>query len=205
MGQGVYAEITPQHLAALSIQRAADALEHTDADPTTWFIVVLDLHRALYCALVAALSGSLGIGAYSDKLKIKWIDYYERSRSDPDAETPTNKEGIIDDRVERFETLLERAENSALELQNSPLQLAAEQKADILKLNEFRDDLEHVKPRSWFLEVGGLPRMGANVAKAFAALLPSFSLQIEPEEVEQVEAAIAKIEQLGLERPSLPP
>ena len=56
-----------------------------------------------------------------------------------------------------FEKLLERAENSSLKL-------TSEQRADILNLNEFRGDLEHVKPRSWLLEVGGLPRMGAHVA-----------------------------------------
>jgi hypothetical protein len=63
----MYAEITPHHLAALSVRRAADALEQTEADPTTWFFVILDLHRALYCALIAAPSGAVGIGAYPDK------------------------------------------------------------------------------------------------------------------------------------------
>jgi hypothetical protein len=52
----MYAEITPHHLAALSVRRAADALEQTEADPTTWSFVILDLHRALYCALIPALS-----------------------------------------------------------------------------------------------------------------------------------------------------
>jgi hypothetical protein len=78
----MYAEITPHHLAALSIRRAADALEQTEADPTTWFFVILDLHRALYCALIAALSGSAGIGAYSDKLRIEWIEWFEKSRDE---------------------------------------------------------------------------------------------------------------------------
>ena len=83
--------------------------------------------------------------------------------------------------------------------------LTTEQRADILRLNKFRDDLEHVKPRSWLLAVGGLPRMGANAAKAFAALLSSFSHQLELDEIEQVEAAILKLEQLGLKYPSSPP
>jgi hypothetical protein len=188
----MYAEITPHHLAALSIRRAADALEQTEADPTTWFFVILDLHRALYCALIAALSGSAGIGAYSDKLRIEWIDWFEKSRDDPSAKAPTG------DYVLTFEKLLERAENSSLKL-------TSEQRADILNLNEFRGDLEHVKPPTWCLEVGGLPRMGANVARAFAALLPSFSYQLEPEEIAQVETAVAMFEQLGLKHPSSPP
>jgi hypothetical protein len=194
----MYTEITPPHLAALSVQRAANVLEQAEADPTTWFFVILDLHRALYCALVAALSGSAGIGAYSEKLQAKWIDYFEKSRT-VKAEPPKG------DYVLTFEELLARAKNSMLPLQNSSLQLTAEQQADILKLNEFRDDVEHVKPRSWFLEYGGLPRMGANAAKAFAALLPSFSHQLELEEIAQVETAIVNFEQLGLKYPSSPP
>jgi hypothetical protein len=51
-----YATITPHHLAALSLSRAADALPSTETDPATWFFIILDLHRALYCALIAALS-----------------------------------------------------------------------------------------------------------------------------------------------------
>jgi hypothetical protein len=188
----MYAEITPHHLAALSVRRAADALEQTEVDPTTWFFVILDLHRALYCALIAALSGSAGIGAYPDKLQIEWIDWFEKSRDDPNAKAPTG------DYVLPFEKLLERAENS-------PLQLTSEQRADILKLNEFRGDLEHVKPRTWSLAVGGLPRMGANVARAFAALLPSFSHQLELEEIAQVETAVAMFERLGVKHPSSPP
>ena len=62
-----------------------------------------------------------------------------------------------------------------------------------MNLNECRGDLEHVKPRTWCLEVSGLPRMGANVARAFAVLLPSFSYQLEPEEIAQVETAVAML------------
>jgi hypothetical protein len=47
--------------------------------------------------------------------------------------------------------------------------------------------------------------MGANVARAFAALLPSFSHQLELEEIAQVETAVAMFEQLGLKHPSSPP
>jgi len=51
------AHITPHHLAALSLCRGAEALERAASDHTTWFFVILDLHRALHCALIAALVG----------------------------------------------------------------------------------------------------------------------------------------------------
>jgi hypothetical protein len=83
-----YATITPHHLAALSISRAADALSSTETDPATWFFIILDLHRALYCALIAALSGTAEIGVYPEWLRAEWMDYFEKSRTDPKANAP---------------------------------------------------------------------------------------------------------------------
>ena len=76
-----YASITPQHLAALSLRRASDALEELASDPTTWLFVIMDLHRALYCALVAALSGPADMGAYTDKVRADWAAYHEATRN----------------------------------------------------------------------------------------------------------------------------
>jgi hypothetical protein len=50
-----FARITREHLALLSLRRAADAIDQVAGDPTSWVFVILDLHRALNCALVAAL------------------------------------------------------------------------------------------------------------------------------------------------------
>jgi hypothetical protein len=193
-----YASITPQHLAALSLRRAADALEQSASDPTTWFFVILDLHRALYCALVAALSGSAEIGAYPDKAKADWLAYFEATRTDPEAKMP-------DGYVAPFGELLSRAEKGTTDMWGAPLTLTPEQRADILKLNKFRNDLEHVKPRTWWLKVGGLPRLCANAAAACGALLESFAHHLEEEEIEQVKAALSKFERLGIEHPSSPP
>src|SRR5262245_7338662 len=124
-----YAEITPHHLAALSLRRAADAFEQSASDPTTWFFVILDLHRALYCALVAALAGPAQIGAYSDKGKAAWLKYFEVSRDDPKAEPPDQVY------VLPLQQLLLRAEQEGTQdILGPPLKLTSEQRADILKL-----------------------------------------------------------------------
>jgi hypothetical protein len=188
-----YADITPHHLAALSLSRAAEALSRTEADPVTWFFIILDLHRALYCALIAALSGTAEIGAYPELLRAKWMDYFEKSRTDPNVEPPKK------DYVAPFHELLSRAEDGSAPL----LQLTAETRADILKLNEFRGDLEHVKPRTWCLEIGGLPRMSMVAAEAFEMLLRSFSHRLD--ETERAEAAISKLKEFGLKYPTSAP
>jgi hypothetical protein len=100
-----FAEITPHDLAALSLCRAADSLEQAVSDPATWFLIILDLHRAVYCALIAALAGSAQVGVYSDKLRAEWLAYFERSRDDPNANAPTG------DYVLSFKELLSKAEN----------------------------------------------------------------------------------------------
>jgi hypothetical protein len=107
------------------------------------------------------------------KLRMEWIDWFEKSRDDPSVKAPTGD----------YVLKLRKAAREGREF-NAQADVRAT--ADILNLNEFRGDLEHVKPRTWCLEVGGLPRMGANVARAFAALRPSFSYQLEPEEIAQV-------------------
>ena len=136
--EGQYASITPDRFAALSLLRGADGIERTKADPTSWFFMILDMHRAVYCAMIAALTGTMGIGAFSAKLQAEWIAYFEGSRSNPKLKQP---EG---DYVLRFQDLLERAESGTADMMGPPLQLTPEQRTDLLKLNEFRADLEHV-------------------------------------------------------------
>jgi hypothetical protein len=81
--------------------------------------------------------------------------------------------------------------------------ITKEQRIDRLMLNEFRSDLEHVKPQSWCLEVGGLPRMSVSAAAAFGTLLQSFAYRLE--KLNDVEAAILKLKEFGLRHPSSPP
>jgi hypothetical protein len=71
----MYARINPDRLALLSLCRAANALNRVTADPTTWFFIILDLHRALYAALVAALSAFSFEDAYGDKLRSQWKEF----------------------------------------------------------------------------------------------------------------------------------
>jgi hypothetical protein len=181
-----YARITPHQLAALSLCRAADTLEQAASNPASWFFVFVDLHRALYCALVAATSGPAGIGAYDDKLQAEFIRAWDESRGEPYPREPAPKRRgkKFDDEhhVLPFIELLQRAK----------LQLSPEQHEDIVRLNAFRDKLEHVKPETWSVPVAGLDRMCASASTAFANLLESFSRCLQAEELTQVEAALSK-------------
>jgi hypothetical protein len=175
-----YATITPHQLAALSLCRAADAVPQAADNSTVWFFVILDLHRALYSALIDALSGSAGIGAYEDELQAEWSNWFEASRTNPDLAAP------VGNFVQRFNQLLKRA-------QKGTLKLTPEQRADIVKLNELRGNLEHVKPETWCLEIAGLPRICASATAAFAVLLETFHFRLDENELERTKAAIATL------------
>jgi hypothetical protein len=105
--------ITPQQLAALSLCRAADTFAQTAADSTSWLFVILDMHRALYSALVAVMSGTSGIGAYDDKLQAEFIRAWDESRGKDYPREPTpKKRGKNSDEhyVLSFTELLRQAE-----------------------------------------------------------------------------------------------
>lgn len=167
---------------------ARRAIGETVVDPAQWFLAIVDLHRTLNSALVAALRGSAGIGAYPVKLRREWLDYFEESRTREVA--PPNW-----DRVDPFLDLLRRAQEPSPDLQGEPLSLSPQQKDDLEKLNSLRDDIEHVKPTAWSLEVGGLPRISKAAAKALAHLysLPPVYMHLNEIELEPAHKAVGEI------------
>jgi hypothetical protein len=183
-----FAETSPHQLSALCVVRANRAIIETLADPEQWFFVIVDLHRALNSALVAALRGSAGIGAYPLKLRIQWLDYFEKSRTS--AIEPPNR-----DRVEPFLDLLSRAQKASPDLQGEPLVLTDQEKKDLEKLNSLRDDIEHVKPTSWSLEIVGLPRISRAAARALNHLysLPPVHMHLSEIELAAARDAIGRM------------
>jgi hypothetical protein len=185
-------------LALLSLYRAADAIDHVATDPTDWVFVILDLHRALNCALVAALSGTAGIGAFDTKLQAKWISHIEEAMTDTQPPPPTNGDTTPptppSEHVLSFLQLLDKAQEGTPEIR---LELTAEERADLLKLNNFRGDLEHVKPKSWSFDVTDLPQISAATGRVFGHLLRSFEHHLEQEEIEAAATAIAKLAALN--------
>jgi len=177
----MYARITPDRLATCSLCRAANGLERVTADPAVWFFIILDLNRALYAALVAALSAENFDEAYGPKLQIQWRQFWENTRTDPNAQSPTSN------RVPYLPELIEMAQTAQL------LHLAEKQRSDIMKLNELRDNLEHVKPGGWSHNTSDLPRIVKNVAVAFEPLFDRFQHHLEEDEVERTKFVIDRL------------
>jgi hypothetical protein len=81
------------------------------------------------------------------------------------------------------------------DFQGQPLLLDAQQLEDLNKLNELRDNIEHVKPVSWFLEVAGLPRICHAAAYALEYLydLPPVLIHLNETELAKGKKAIENI------------
>lgn len=183
-----FIETSPHQLSVLCVVRASRAISEAVSDPAQWFLAIADLHRALNSALVAALRGSAGIGAYSHRLQRLWLDYFEQSRTS-EIEPPAG------DRVEPFLDLLSRVQQASRDLQGEPLTLTAQEKKDLKKLNSFRDDIEHVKPTAWSLEIVGLPRILRAAASALDHLysLPPVYMHLSEVELTAARDAISQI------------
>ena len=183
-----FIETSPHQLSALCVVRANRAIHEAATDPAQWFLVIVDLHRALNSALVAALRGSAGIGAYPLKLRQEWLDYFEQSRT-KDVAAPKQ------DRVEPFPVLLSLSQKASPDLQGEPLRLSPQESKDLEKLNSLRDDIEHVKPTAWSLEVAGLPRIARSAATALAHLylLPPVYMHLKETELAEAQLAIREI------------
>jgi hypothetical protein len=197
-----YIQLTPESLSALCLGDAADEIEAALDDPIRWFFAVSKLHRALNCGLVAALRGTSSVGAYDAKTRKKWLEWFNAG-IDANAPPPSA------DRVDEFTKLLERAQdpNDPWTMPNGPIVLSEEQKADLLRLNALRGNIEHVKPAHWSLEVGGLPRIASAVAATVSQLLDvmGIGLHLGDSELADMRDAIARIDLVARKFPSNPP
>jgi len=186
----LYARTSPALLAMHACERAAAEYDAAMSGETErWFFAITDVHQALTAALVETLSGTAGIGALPTKLQKQWLDYFEARRA-ADIQPP------VDDRVITFGELLDRARDPAnCHNMQGTLTLTEDEKQDLLSLNDFRNDLAHVKPRGWSLEIAGLPRIFGAAAKTMRQLfdMASLRLHLEEGEIERVERAIDSI------------
>ena len=188
-----YISITPESLAVECMHRVATELDAAiHGESMRWWFVITDIDQAITSALVAALSGTAGIGALNKEDQIAWLNYFEESRTDNKARPPKNQ------KLTTLRELLSRAKDPEnMDRMGPPLLLDTKQESDILRIHDFRNDLVHVKPVSWSLEVTGLPRMIGAAVKAIQKLfdLPPFRLHLEDEDIERMEISLKSIEQ----------
>lgn len=140
MDDSTFVTITPASIAIFQLQECCAQLAKVDAEPIRVLQAAKSLHGALLAALTAVLAGSSGIGAYSEKLRERWLEFHEKNREAVAVVALSN-------RVMNFDALLDQAcKPGGVEWGTGPLTCTPADRELIDRLTFIRDDFEHPKP-----------------------------------------------------------
>ncbi|MCJ2135195.1 hypothetical protein MKK69_14230 [Methylobacterium sp. J-026] len=191
-----YARSSPGILCVLYLEHAAHEAEQAARDLQRWFLALPLMHLALGAILVPALAGSASMGAYIEEHQREWEAYFD-ALDDEDHPFPDA------DHMQPVSALLRRVQKKKEpEMQGRPVVLTQQQKKDLGRFTYYRNQLEHVRPGSWSLEVAGLPRVLAAVAEVIHQLLQERRCCTDLEEQDEVRAehAITQIRTMAAGR-----
>lgn len=191
----------PEYIRVDEREDAINALEHAvetaltlEDNPLNWKWVIVAIHNALQGALVCTMSGTDGTGALSNKSRKKMLEWFEASRTDPDAPFPS-------ERLDVPLKLYGRAKDPTYmkEFGGEPLRTTQEQDNDVKRLNNLRIGFAHFTPKGWSIESAGLPRIVLNAAAIIEILMlshPACTHRLEQEQSARVEKAITTLRDL---------
>ena len=164
----------------VSLELCADLLAKVASKPELWKWCTLSMHSALQGALVCVLSGTDGTGALNRKSQREWLEWYERSRDDHGLKAP--KPGFLAPPLELYEKAkAKKIIDSGLVDSESPLTLIDK---DIERLNDFRREFTHFVPKSWAIELAGLPKILTSTTTLINQLIsnPAFTLHLDEDQ-----------------------
>lgn len=152
-----------------SIRQAIRMAGYTIEDPQAYKWQILALHSALQGACVCHLAGTAGaLGAVSNRNAKAWIEYYEKSRDDPNAIAPDTYLMPFDDLLAEI-----RKSNSAGDRSNA--QGIAISESELTSLQRFHKDLRnqftHFEPMGGSIEVSGVNDIAVLIARIITEIL----------------------------------
>ncbi|MHB0918093.1 MAG: hypothetical protein ACYC1G_10000 [Thiobacillus sp.] len=135
--------------AASALEAVAEWSERVERDIGYWRWVVLALHNTVQGFMVLALRGSDGLRPLRDDIAAKWLTAYQEG-----GQYPVEK-------LDSFLNLYKKVQSdSMLFFVHSKKAIPSPtQGRSMKKLNAMRNDFVHFLPRSWSLEVSGLPEI----------------------------------------------
>jgi hypothetical protein len=136
-----YVEVTPRRIAVFNLRDCREQLERFKEEPLRLAQAAKSAHLALQASLTDALTGSAGIGAYSNSVQAQFLKYFAGN-----AEHPTNL------RVLGFAQLLERAKERPMEWSGRTLDVSNAESIALKRLTSIRDSVEHAHPHFHFIE-----------------------------------------------------
>lgn len=186
----LWVRLTPERVAVLCLEDCAYQLERSGRDIDRLALAAKAAHLALQAALTAALAGSANVGAHPLKLRVKYLQYLEDSRSGP-AEAPAS------DRVMGFDDLLAAATDHPLPWTQAPLAVNNAELVLLKRLTVLRHAVEHPKQSHHSIEPAYVAETVPVASRLTAELLASVFHHLEPGELEAVEALAVRIVELS--------
>lgn len=180
-----WVDITPERIAMISLIDCREQLEKSETFVLRLALAAKSGHLALQAALTAAIAGTANIGAHPEKLRTKYLEHFEESRT-KQSERPES------DRVMALSELLETATSNNLPWLNAPLSITPDQKNQLERLTSIRDAVEHPKQMLHAIEPDYILETMPVVADLTLSLLETVSHHFETGELDQVrDAAVA--------------
>ena len=168
-----YILITPEIVAKISLKDCEEQLWRSIDDTLRLAQAMKSAHLALHAALIAALAGSMNIGAHPEGLRVRKLRYYQEGTGErPDS-----------DRVMSVDELLTKAMTSPREWTGQPLTLDPHERDLLARLSRLRDGIEHPKQAHWGIEIAYILEVLPLAARTTVKLLEVVAHHLEPGEL----------------------
>jgi hypothetical protein len=135
--------------AASALEALAEWAERVEKDIGYWRWVVLALHNTVQGSMVLALRGSDGLRPLRDDIAAKWLTAYRDG-----GQYPIEK---LDSFLNRYKKV--QSDTMLFFVHSRKVIPSRTLGRSVKKLNSLRNDFVHFLPRSWSLEVSGLPEI----------------------------------------------
>ena len=146
-----------------SLQMTLSALKQAKDNSHSWKWVILTLHNAIQGAMVCHLSGSANLGACTKQSARKWRKWHD---GDGNGDAP---ELWLANPKELFKRLLDV--DSRIEgARGGKISTDDAQKDAFKLLCELRKPFTHFQPKSWLIQIAGLPNMVLQIVTLIEAI-----------------------------------
>ncbi|MFH1596686.1 MAG: hypothetical protein ABIG94_10020 [Pseudomonadota bacterium] len=123
-------------------------MSNVERDWYQWKWAILALHSSLQGFMVMALRGSDGLNCLRDDVAAEWFRAYRAGEK-----LPIEK---LDNFLNLYKKI-KKANKMTFYIHSKPFKPSGTEGTSIKKINSLRNDFVHFVPKSWSLEVTGLP------------------------------------------------
>ncbi|MDL1955883.1 MAG: hypothetical protein LWW95_02340 [Candidatus Desulfofervidus auxilii] len=135
--------------AVSDLEMLAETAQSLIENPYQWKWVIIITHNALQEFMVLALRRGNGLLPLKDKIAAQWLRAHRKGGRYPD------------EKIDYFLNLYKKIKSDAMlyYVHSKKFKATPDHDRAVEKLNELRNEFIHFVPRSWILELTGLPEI----------------------------------------------